>query len=270
MGAIRRRVKRLFERLSGYEVERLGDRSFVLLHRKQRADAWFSHASQMRSIVEKFGIDLVIDVGANEGQFALALRSFYGGEILSFEPVASAFEKLAAAAALDPAWQVRRLALGSRASTQAIHVAERSVFSSLLPANAYSARRFGQGTRAASTEVVSVRRLEDVLDEIRPAARRIFLKLDTQGYDTEVFRGAGNWLARVVALQSEVSLVAIYEGMPHWTDTVAVYEAAGFGVVAMFPVTQDAGRVIEYDCLMTKAATTSLETADPSRAEKRD
>jgi FkbM family methyltransferase len=252
VGGFRKRAKHLFERLSGYEVERFGNSSFVLLNKKQRVDAWFSRASQIRSIIEKFQVDLVIDVGANEGQFALELRSFYGGEILSFEPVASAFEKLAAAAAADPDWQVHKLALGSRASTQTINVAGRSVFSSLLKANAYSSQRFGQGASAASVEVVSVRRLDDVLEEIRPAARRIFLKLDTQGYDMEVFRGLGNWLARVVALQSEVSLVAIYEGMPHWTETIAVYETAGFGVVAMFPVTHDSGRVIEYDCLMTK------------------
>ncbi|HEX9812875.1 MAG TPA: FkbM family methyltransferase [Burkholderiales bacterium] len=254
MGVFRRRVKKLVERLTGCEIERFGDKSFLLIDKKRRTDAWFSRTGQIRSIVDKFEIDLVIDVGANEGQFARDLRSFYRGKILSFEPVSSAFEKLATAANSDPNWHVHKLALGSRESTQAINVSTSTVFSSLLKTNDYCARRFGREALGTGNEVVSIRRLDKLLYDIAPdfESRRIFLKLDTQGYDTEVFKGLGNKLECVVALQSEVSLIPIYEGMPHWTESIATYERAGFAVVGMFPVTQDSDRVIEYDCLMIR------------------
>lgn len=128
------------------------------------------------------------------------------------------------------------------------------MFSSLLVSNDYSAERFGAGSVGKKDETVTVRRLDEVLDELAAtvSGRRIFLKLDTQGYDIKVFEGLGNKLKDVVALQSEVSLISIYEGMPHWTEGVALYERAGFGVVGMFPVTRDAGRVIEYDCLLQR------------------
>jgi hypothetical protein len=68
----------------------------------------------------------------------------------------------------------------------------------------------------------------------------------------EVFKGLGNKLDEVLVLQSEVSLIPIYDNMPHWTESISLYESAGFGVVGMFPVNWDAGRVVEYDCLLTR------------------
>lgn len=76
--------------------------------------------------------------------------------------------------------------------------------------------------------------------------------METQGYDMEVFKGLGNKLKYVIVLQSEVSLISIYEGMPHWTESISIYEKAGFGVVGMFPVNRDSGRIIEYDCLLAR------------------
>ena len=74
----------------------------------------------------------------------------------------------------------------------------------------------------------------------------IFLKMDTQGYDKEAFAGMSSQIPNLFGLQSELSVVPLYEGMPHYTDTE--YEAAG-----LFVVNRDAsGRVIEYDCLMAK------------------
>jgi hypothetical protein len=93
-----------------------------------------------------------------------------------------------------------------------------------------------------------------VLDELAAEGsfRNIFLKLDTQGFDAEVFKGLGSRLDDVRVLQSEISLIPIYENMPHWTESIALYESAGFGVAGMFPVNWDAGRVVEYDCLLTR------------------
>ena len=104
-------------------------------------------------------------------------------------------------------------------------------------------------------ELVAVRRLDEVLDELGDIgrAKRIFLKMDTQGYDTRVFHGLGERVRDVVAMQSEVSLIPIYEDMPHWTESIEMYEAAGFGVVGLYPVTRDDGRVIEYDCLLKRS-----------------
>jgi FkbM family methyltransferase len=251
------RVKNLVERLIGREFERFGSKSFALfavIDKKRRADAWFSYRAQIRSIIEKFEINVVIDVGANEGQFVHELRSFYFEEILSFEPVKVAFEKLAEAASSDPNWHVYKLALGNQESTQTINVSDATVYSSLLKTNDYCIHRFGDHAQGKREEVVTIRRLDELLDKIVPDIenKRIFLKMDTQGYDAEVFKGLGTKLKHVIALQSEVSLISIYEGMPHWTESISIYEKAGFGVVGMFPVNRDSDRIIEYDCLLIR------------------
>jgi FkbM family methyltransferase len=246
----------LIRATSNRDVEGLGSGSYALIDRSHADKAWYSHRAQLRSLLERLEIDLVVDVGANQGQFVQSIRTFYRGAVLSVEPVASVFEALSAAAAADPEWHVRNIALGRAAAEGSIHVADQSEFSSMLTASAYAEQQFGETARGTRNESVAIRRLDDVLDEIASTvrSRRIFLKLDTQGYDLEVFEGLGHRLTNVLALQSEVSLIPIYDGMPHWTESIARYEAAGFGVVGMYPVTRDGPRVIEYDCLMQRAS----------------
>lgn len=254
---MRRRIKNLVEGVTGYDIERVGNRSLGLIAQQDRADAWFSHNAQLRSLFLELRIDLVIDVGANEGHFAQSLRAFYTGEIHSFEPVSSIFARLETAASRDPHWHVHNFALGSRETRQSINISNLTVFSSFLKSNDFSKTHFGDEVLDMGCETVAVRRFDNVIGQIAPnsAGRRIFVKVDTQGYDTEVFHGIGDELRNISALQSEVSLIPIYEGMPHWTESIALYERYGFGVVGMFPVTRDSMRVIEYDCLLRKAAT---------------
>jgi hypothetical protein len=98
-------------------------------------------------------------------------------------------------------------------------------------------------------EIVSIDRQESVLikrldsflkEEIKDYKQlRIFLKMDTQGYDLKIFSGLGEALHSVVALQSEISVVPIYQEMPHLTESIRCFEKAGFGIVGLFPVSRE-------------------------------
>ena len=57
---------------------------------------------------------------------------------------------------------------------------------------------------------------------------RLFLKMDTQGYDLEVVRGALGSLPRVLGLLSEIAAEPAYEGMPLYLELLEVYELPGF------------------------------------------
>lgn len=254
MSLFRSQVKNLLKRLTHYDIERIGEKSFAFISQSRRGEAWFSHKAQLRTLFEKYDVNLVLDAGANEGQFVEDLRAFYFGEIHSFEPVASVFAKLGETASSDADWHVHQYALGSQESVRSINVSHRTVFSSMLKTNDYCSRQFGELSLGTKEEVVSVRRLDKVLNEIIPEidGKRIFLKMDTQGFDLEVFAGLGGALSHVCAIQSEVSLVPLYEGIPHWLETISAYEQKGFGVVGMFPVNRDSNRVIEYDCVLVR------------------
>ena len=208
------------------------------------------------TILRLYRIDCVIDVGANHGQFARRLRGAgYRGHIVSFEPVAETFARLAASAAGDPKWSVHRCALGREEAVATMHVVPGTLSSVLAPTE-FGYDRYRQ-FHAATTEDVPVRRLDAVLDGVTAGLRepRLYLKLDTQGYDLEVFAGLGERAREFVGLQSEVAVMQIYEGMPMMPEALAAYTAAGFEITALYPVSRQSrtGRVVEFDCVMVRA-----------------
>lgn len=226
--------------------------------RDKAVSDWLFHEN-LKGLLKRYRVDLVLDVGANRGQYGRRLRQCgYTGRILSFEPVPEVFAHLADAAAEDDQWDVHQMALGRERAELDMHVlpGSMSVFSSLLPPSEYGAARYDKRVAAMEVRKVPVRRVDEVLDEVLPAgsAPRVLLKLDTQGFDLEAFAGLGHRADQVVVLQSEVALLAIYDKMPRLPESLAVYEEAGFDVAGMYPVTREGrtGRVLEFDCLLVR------------------
>jgi len=215
---------------------------------------WFIFRVQLKRIFIDNKIDVLIDVGANEGQFAKDVRNIFDGQIFSFEPVKSVFDILDKNAVNDKKWQVFNFALGSESKNATINISKHTVFSSLLKTNEYCKSAFGDKSASLSQEEILIKRLDEVLPEIMPDIqnKRIFLKIDTQGYDVEVFKGLGKYLNCVYGVQTEVSLISIYEGMKHWTEGITIFEKAGFAIVGMYSINREKNKVIEYDCLLEK------------------
>lgn len=235
-------VRRQRDRIRpGQEERALGD------HLARQHVAW---------VLRELDINCVLDVGANVGQYAQRLRGDgYTGRIVSFEPVAALAEQLRRNAESDPDWSVVQCALGEADEETEINVRP-GTMSSLLPSS-----DFGQGwsdrLRQAESETISVRRLEGLFAEAvaRIDEPRVYLKLDTQGYDLQAFSGAGECVKQIAGLQSEVSCVPIYDDMPRLPEQIAAYEAEGFEITGMFPVTRHRAtlRVIEFDVTMVRA-----------------
>jgi hypothetical protein len=82
---------------------------------------------------------------------------------------------------------------------------------------------------------------------------RVFLKIDTQGYDFEVLKGAESVLPKISALQIEVAFVPIYDGVPPWHEVISWCESYGFGLYGLFPVLRDPnGHLIEADAILVR------------------
>src|SRR5262249_54860745 len=118
------------------------------------------------------------------------------------------------------------------------------------------AERFPRAHWEGYTVVVPIEQLQNLYPDAVAGIEhpRVFLKMDTQGYDMHVLEGAGETLANVVALQAEVSVIPIYHGMHSMVESIAYYNALGFECTNLFPVTFDADDlgVIEYDCVMRR------------------
>ncbi|WP_328875585.1 FkbM family methyltransferase [Streptomyces sp. NBC_00287] len=234
----------------------LGETSAADERKLQMAAAEYLCMQHVTAMLELYGVNCVLDVGANNGQYAKRLRKHgYRGRIVSFEPTEEAFARLSKAAEGDPNWQVHHCGLGRENTTAEIHVGWNTM-NSLLPASDYGRDRYKR-FHTTRTEQIRIRRLDAVLDEALDGIDdpRPFLKMDTQGYDLEVYAGAGERIADFVGLQSEVAVLRLYEGSPPMNEAVAAYEDGGFEITGMYPVTREraTGRVVEFDCVMMRA-----------------
>ena len=173
--------------------------------------------------------DVILDVGANRGQYASELRKKYGytKRIVSFEPMKKAFELLQQEMGSDPAWSGRNWALGAESGEQSINIAGNSASSSLLdmlPAHSEAA----PSSVYVDSETTQVRSLDEVFSEFVEPGKVTLLKVDTQGYEMEVLKGASSSLSKVTALQIELSLTPLYDGAPLFENVVAHVRGQGF------------------------------------------
>jgi FkbM family methyltransferase len=209
-------------------------------------------------------VDLVLDVGANCGQFAAVLRGRgYRGRIVSFEPVRAAFEVLQAAAAGDGLWEVRREAVGDVTGRAHINVSQQSIFSSFVEQTSFTKRHYAEKAAVTHTEEVGIVRLDDVFFAL--GGDSVFLKIDTQGFERQVLAGAGAALAEVKGVQLELPLVHSYVGV--WSFTAAVDHMAelGFALSQVSPVclsAEDTASIAELDCIFRRGTADTRPSRD--------
>jgi len=210
----------------------------------------FSYQSHLVDLLNKFSINFVLDVGANIGDYAESIRKLgYKGHIFSFEPHPEIFPTLQNNFQDDTLWRGYNLGLGSEDTLATFNVNTYSALSSFLVPKDRIAK-------TVNSCEVKIKRLDSFLDEILALVPepRIFLKMDTQGYDMEVVKGASKCIEKVLCLQSEVAVQANYDKMPSYLDALKYYESLGFQLVDLFPVNRmPEGAVVEYDCLMVRS-----------------
>jgi len=197
-----------------------------------------------------------VNVGAHRGKFYRLLRQdlAFAGPVLSVEPIAELAAELEKRARREAGWRIQRCALGATSGSARLNVMVRSDFSSLLEPSEAATAQFSGPNAVARTEEVPVRTLDELMSEDGGAPQRLYLKLDTQGYDLEVLRGAQGTLRRVVGLQSEISFLPIYAGMPSWQESIERIGALGFAVSGIFSVSRDPRlRLVEADCIFVRA-----------------
>jgi len=203
-----------------------------------------------------FAVDVILDVGANEGQFAQGLRRHgYQGHIVSFEPLTRAHTALAQAATDDPLWDVvDRCAVGAQEGTAEINIAGNSYSSSLLPMlerhsdAAPSSKYQGKESCPVITLDAFIRRT------FSDPTTLFALKIDTQGFEGHVLAGLGDAIHQVKVIVCEMSLVPLYEGAPSMTDLCQLLSENGCRCVALGPAFEDprSGQLLQVDGVFAK------------------
>ncbi len=215
-----------------------------------------SQVARLKRLLDYHQIDLILDVGANRGQYARYLREIdYRGKIVSFEPLSECYQYLLSVSQSDPLWIIApQGALGDRDGEIAINVSANTLSSSVLgmldrhvkaaPESAYIAQ-----------ETVPLRKLDTVANHyLTDNVQGIFLKLDVQGFEMPVLAGAQESLPRIKAIQLELSLVPLYEGQILLRETLDRLEEMGYELHQISPDFTDihTGRMLQVDGIFIK------------------
>jgi FkbM family methyltransferase len=205
-------------------------------------------------MLRKHAVDLVLDVGANDGGYASSIRRHgYAGRILSFEPVTEPFHKLKAKTASDPHWESMRCAIGDESGKITINIAGNNAASSSVLPMLERHRQAAPSAAYVGTELVEQHRLDDLASKAGAGpADKIFLKVDVQGYERAVLDGAHRLLqtGQIVGLQMELSFTPLYEGAMTWREGFDRASDLGMTLMSLDPgFTEESGQMLQADAV---------------------
>src|SRR3954469_5327465 len=145
---------------------------------------------RLARLLAHHGIEVILDVGANAGQFGQDMREVgFSGRIVSFEPLAEAFDRLQQVARADDKWQTVNIGLGDQDGQAVINVAANSQSSSFLPMLVAHSEAAPESIYVGE-QSAEIRRLDGVFSTYCRPGTRVFLKIDTQGFEKKVLQGA--------------------------------------------------------------------------------
>jgi len=211
--------------------------------------------TQIYQAIKKINTDIILDVGANTGQFSLEIRKKgYNGKIVSFEPLLSARKKLIEYSLKDKNWLIHdQAAIGDHNGFIDINISKNSVSSSILPMMSSHSDAEGNSVYIGS-ERTAIITLDSVADAYLNDSSNCFIKIDTQGYESQVLDGAINTLKKAKGILCELSLVPLYEGQHLWKEIIERFEKEGFVLWSLHKAFTDKrnGRTLQMDAVFLR------------------
>lgn len=184
-------------------------------------------AIEHRGVISPMRLVTVVDVGANVGQFSLLVRALNrDARILAFEPLPDAAARYRRVFAGDAKVTLFQAAIAPETGRATMHVSASADSSSLLPISGRQAELF-PGTEEVGVTDVDAGPLSQFIGREDLAAPAL-LKIDVQGFELEVLRGAGDLLGSFEHVYVEASFEALYEGQALAAEVIAHMTGAGY------------------------------------------
>lgn len=210
-------------------------------------------AVEHRDVLRSLEVDGIIDVGANRGQFSLACHlALPGVPIVAFEPIPKEAETYRKVHGARGEVTLIESALGETKGSATLHLSKSADSSSLLPIGKKQTELF-ENTVEVGTITVPVHRLDDFASCWTGRSRQL-LKLDVQGYELNVLRGAPETLKTCAYVYAECSEVALYDGQALRAEVEAFLGTQGFKVQGRYNEQMDHGQLIQADYLFERSA----------------
>jgi FkbM family methyltransferase len=231
-----------FERITKNIFQKFG-----ILIRKYNAAT--SEELRRIKLLQHYNIDVVFDIGANKGQYAKGIMDAgYTHKIISFEPLSSVHSIIEKESKKYTNWAVApRCAIGSKNEEIEINISANSVSSTLL--NMLDSHTEGApDSKIIGKEKVTVFSLDEIADKYIGNSKNIFLKIDVQGFEQEVLKGAEQLLKKVKGIEMEISLIPLYENQSWLLPEILEFmNSKGFQLMSLAPAFTDnnTGKVLQ-------------------------
>jgi FkbM family methyltransferase len=200
-------------------------------------------------LLENYNINIVLDVGANIGQYAKKLiANGFTGKIVSFEPLSEAFRILTINAQSYNSWIVKNLALGDKECKTNINVSANSQSSSIL--SMLPKHEIAElDSKYINKEEIQLTKLDLIFNDIYSKGQNIYLKLDTQGFEKKIIDGAEKSLNYIDTIQIEMSLIPLYEEGLLFNEMYELITGKGYTMVSIEPGFSDkeTGQLYQVD-----------------------
>lgn len=215
-----------------------------------------SENARLLNLFTKRKIDLVIDVGACTGVYGSFIRELgYKGQIVSFEPIPSSYKKLQAISSDDAFWKCApSMALGDRDGEIEINISNR-ISSSSVMGMLDSHLVIAPDSKFVDKITVPIYKLDTIVDSyLENNLNEILLKIDVQGFESQVLAGASLTLKKIKIVQLECSLIPLYNGQELLKDLLIRMDSLGFELFDIIPVVVDdsSSKLIQVDAFFEK------------------
>ncbi|MFM6006246.1 MAG: FkbM family methyltransferase, partial [Sphaerospermopsis kisseleviana] len=207
-----------------------------------------------RPFLEHHKIKTIIDVGANEGQFAILMqRHFPDARILSFEPLEICQSKLSRVIANSPDSKIFKVAIGDETGFCLMNQSDFTPCSSLLSGSSLLGEDYDDATKITQIQV-PISRLDDCLQE-ENLDPEILVKFDVQGFEIPAIRGAIKTLEKASIVVIETCFFRkLYQQQPLFHEIYTLMHDLGFsfmGNAEQYTRKKD-GRIVEADSIFEK------------------
>ena len=168
---------------------------------------------RLLTILERFNINLIFDIGANDGEFAKTIsNSGYKGRIISFEPTTDAYKSLKVNASKYSNWAVYdQVAVGNENSIIEINIAGNNAASSSILQMGETHKESAPKSKYIGVENVRQIKLDSIFKKYFKNEGQVMLKIDVQGYEEQVLLGIQKYIKDIQIIKLECSLVSLYE-----------------------------------------------------------
>jgi hypothetical protein len=109
-------------------------------------------------------------------------------------------------------------------------------------------------TKYISNEKTKIFKLDTIWPKFIKKKGRVFLKLDTQGYEDKILKGAKKSIKNIDGIQLEMSLVPLYRGEKTYKEMLKKLDAQGLQLYQLYPGFTDpsSGRLLQLDGVFFK------------------